>query len=46
MVSWPVPKNATAVRIIQRSWGIERSYKIKNGPEISTPAPFDPMENP
>ena len=31
MVSSPVPKNATEVRITQRSWGIERSYKNYNG---------------
>ena len=44
MVSRPIPKNANSVRIIQRSWGIERSYKNNKGVEICTPAPFYPTE--
>ena len=45
MASLPVPKNATKVMLVQRSWGIERSYKNNNGSEICTPAPFDRSEN-
>lgn len=46
MASRPIPKNAKSVRIIQRSWGIERSYQNNNGAEICTPVPFHPIENP
>ena len=41
IVSPPLPKNATEIRTIQREWGIERSYKTPNGPEICTSAPFN-----
>ena len=41
MVSLPIPKGAIEIRIVQRDWGVERSYKTANGPEICTPAPFN-----
>jgi len=41
MVSPPLPKSATEIKIVEREWGIERSYKNPNGTEICTPAPFN-----
>ncbi len=41
MVSKPLPKGATEVKIIPRKWGIERCYKTRTGIEVCTPAPFD-----
>ncbi len=40
MVSPPLPKDATEIRLTQRPWGIERSYKTSNGYEICTAAAF------
>ncbi len=36
----PLLKGSTEVRIIERSWGIERCYLTSDGDEICTPAPF------
>ena len=33
-------KGATEVKIIERSWGIERCYVTPDGEKICTPAPF------
>ena len=41
MASLPIPKEAIQIKIIERDWGIERSYKTPHGPKICTPAPFD-----
>ncbi len=44
MASLPIPKGAVEIKIIARDWGIERSCKTLNGPEIFTPAPFYPSQ--
>ena len=36
----PLPKGSTAVKIIERSWGIERCYVTPDGEKVCTPAPF------
>tara|TARA_B100001250_G_C19797308_1_gene789380 strand:- start:1797 stop:1973 length:177 start_codon:yes stop_codon:yes gene_type:complete len=36
----PFPQGSTAVKIIERSWGIERCYLTPDGEKICTPAPF------
>ncbi len=41
MVTLPIPKGAIEIKIVEKDWGIERSYKIANGPEIFSPAPFN-----
>ncbi len=40
MVSPPLPKEATDIKIIEREWGIELSFKTPNGTKIYTPALF------
>ena len=35
-----LPKGSTAVKIIERSWGIERCYVTPDGEKVCTPAPF------
>ncbi len=34
IASLPIPKQATEIKITQRDWGIERSYKTTNGAEV------------
>ncbi len=36
----PLPKGLTEVKIIERSWGIERCYVTPDGEKVCTPAPF------
>ena len=36
----PLTKGATEVKIIERSWGIERCYVTPDGEKVCTPAPF------
>ena len=36
----PLLKGSTEVKIIERSWGIERCYVTPDGEKICTPAPF------
>ncbi len=36
----PLPKGSTEVKIIERSWGIERCYVTPDGDKVCTPAPF------
>jgi len=36
----PLLKGSTEVKIIERSWGIERCYVTPDGETICTPAPF------
>ena len=39
--SGPAPaKCSTEVKIIERSWGIERCYVTPDGEKVCTPAPF------
>ena len=33
-------KRSTEVKIIERSWGIERCYLTSDGEKVCTPAPF------
>ena len=33
-------KGSTEVKIIERSWGIERCYLTSDGEKVCTPAPF------
>ncbi len=33
-------KGSTEVKIIERSWGIERCYVTPDGEKVCTPAPF------
>ena len=33
-------KGSTEVKIIERSWGIERCYLTPDGENVCTPAPF------
>ena len=33
-------KGSTEVKIIERSWGIERCYVTPDGVKVCTPAPF------
>ena len=35
-----LPKGSTEVKIIERSWGIERCYLTPDGVKVCTPAPF------
>ena len=35
-----LPKGSTEVKIIERSWGIERCYVTPDGEKVCTPAPF------
>tara|TARA_Y100001968_G_scaffold132518_1_gene120950 strand:+ start:244 stop:420 length:177 start_codon:yes stop_codon:yes gene_type:complete len=35
-----LPKGSTEVKIIERSWGIERCYLTPDGEKVCTPAPF------
>ena len=35
-----LPKGVTEVKIIERSWGIERCYLTNAGEKVCTPAPF------
>ena len=41
MICLPIPKEAIEIKIVERDWGIERSYKTAHGPEACTPAPFN-----
>ena len=34
------PQGSTEVKIIERSWGIERCYLTSDGQQVCTPAPF------
>ena len=34
------PQGSTEVKIIERSWGIERCYLTSDGEKVCTPAPF------
>ena len=34
------PQRLTEVKIIERSWGIERCYLTSDGEKVCTPAPF------
>ena len=36
----PLFKGSTEVKIIERSWGIERCYVTPDGEKVCTPAPF------
>ena len=36
----PLSKGSTEVKIIERSWGIERCYVTPDGVKVCTPAPF------
>ena len=36
----PFRKGSTVVKIIERSWGIERCYLTPDGEKVCTPAPF------
>tara|TARA_Y100001968_G_scaffold320088_1_gene352574 strand:- start:956 stop:1132 length:177 start_codon:yes stop_codon:yes gene_type:complete len=36
----PLQKGFTEVKIIERSWGIERCYLTPDGDKVCTPAPF------
>jgi len=36
----PLSKGSTEVKIIERSWGIERCYLTPDGHKVCTPAPF------
>ena len=36
----PLLKGPTEVKIIERSWGIERCYVTPDGEKVCTPAPF------
>ena len=36
----PLPIGSTKVKIIERSWGIERCYVTPDGEKVCTPAPF------
>ncbi len=36
----PLPNGSTEVKIIERSWGIERCYVTPDGDSVCTPAPF------
>ena len=40
IASTPLPKSSTSVKIIERSWGIERCYVTTDGEKVCTPAPF------
>ena len=35
-----LPKGFTEVKIIERSWGIERCYVTPDGEKVCSPAPF------
>ena len=35
-----LPRGLTEVKIIERSWGIERCYVTPDGEKVCTPAPF------
>ena len=35
-----LPNGSTVVKIIERSWGIERCYVTPDGDKVCTPAPF------
>ena len=41
MVSEPLPKGVTDVKIVAREWGFERCYRTTCGKDICTPAPFE-----
>ena len=41
IASLPIPKEATEIKITQRDWGIQRSYKTINGAEICNSIPFN-----
>ena len=36
----PLLKEITEVKIIERSWGIERCYLTPDGEKVCTPTPF------
>ena len=40
IVSLPLPGDAIEGKLTQREWGIQRSYKTRNGNEICTAAAF------
>jgi len=40
IASQPLPKGSTEMKIIERSWGIERCYVTPDGDKVCTPAPF------
>tara|TARA_Y100001968_G_scaffold203313_1_gene186627 strand:+ start:559 stop:735 length:177 start_codon:yes stop_codon:yes gene_type:complete len=40
IVAPPLRKGSTEVKIIERSWGIERCYVTPDGDKVCTPAPF------
>ena len=35
-----LPTGSTEVKIIERSWGIERCYLTPDGEKVCTPSPF------
>ena len=35
-----LPAGSTVVKIIERSWGIERCYVTPDGEKVCTPSPF------
>ena len=45
MISFPLPKDATDVKLTQREWGIERSYKTSKGNKIQIAASFVTIVN-
>ena len=36
----PLQKGSNEVKIIERSWGIERCYVTSDGEKVCTPSPF------
>ena len=40
MTTLPLNKGTTEVKIVEKSWGIERCYISPDGEEVCTPAPF------
>ena len=40
IIAPPLSKGSTVVKIIERSWGIERCYVTPDGEKVCTPAPF------
>ena len=35
-----LPSSSTEVKIVERSWGIERCYVTPDGEKVCSPAPF------
>ncbi len=40
IISPPLPKEATEIKVVETQWGLERSYKTTKGNIIYSPAPF------